>query len=118
VGKPWIDNSTLTLRLSLAGHLFNSAEVNLRTKGDPEDLEREKGMKKLQATVDMSSIFQLVKGVSDDQIPAVLADFLLVAQPAGFLERLDTYLQKSGSREERIRISTLALMSLPEYQMC
>lgn len=118
VGKPWIDNSTLTLRLSLAGYLFNSAEVNLRTKGEPEDLEREKGMKKLQATVDMSGIFQLLKGVSDEQIPEVLADFLLVSRPDGFLEVLDEYLHPHISREERIRISTMALMSLPEYQMC
>jgi uncharacterized protein (DUF1800 family) len=118
VGKPWIDNSTLTLRLSLAGYLFNSAEVNLRTKGEPEDLEREKGMKKLQATVDMSGISQLLKGVSDEQIPEVLADFLLVSRPDRFLETLDGYLQKSSSREDRIRISTMGLMSLPEYQMC
>lgn len=117
-GKSWIDNSTLTLRLSLAGHLFNSAEVNLRTKGEPEDLEREKGLKKLQATVDVSGIIQLVKGVSDEQIPGVLADFLLPARPAGFLEALDEHLPANISREERIRISTMALMSLPEYQMC
>jgi len=118
VGKPWIDNSTLTLRLSLAGHLFNSAEVNLRTKGEPEDLEREKGIKKLQATVDMSSIFRLLEGVRDERIPEVLADFLLVARPNGFLEALAPHLKSAVSREERIRISTMALMSLPEYQMC
>jgi len=117
-GRLWIDNSTLTLRLSLAGHLFNSAEVNLRTKGEPEDLEREKSIKKLLATVDMSGIFHLLNGVGDEQIPEVLADFLLMSRPEGFLEAIAEYLPGNVSREERIRISTMALMSLPEYQMC
>lgn len=117
-GRLWIDNSTLTLRLSLAGHLFNSAEVNLRTKGEPEDLEREKNIKKLLATVDMSGIMNLLSGVGDEQIPEVLADFLLMSRPEGFLEAIAEYLPENVSREERVRISTMALMSLPEYQMC
>ncbi len=117
-GRHWIDNSTLTLRMSLAGYLFNSAEVNLRTKGEPEAAEREKAMKKLQASVDMSSIFLLLNGVSDEQIPDVLADFLLQAPAPRFSEVLSEYLHGNLSREERIRITTMALMSLPEYQMC
>lgn len=117
-GRSWIDNSTLTLRLSLAGHLLNSSEVNLRTKGEPEDQDREKSTKKLLAKVDTSAITKLLNGVGDAEIADVLANFLLQAKPKGFNDLLAEPLRNAPNREARIRTATMALMSLPEYQMC
>jgi Protein of unknown function (DUF1800) len=116
-GKIWIDNATLTLRLNLPGALLNSAEVDLRTKGEFEDETREMGMRKLAASYELTPLEQILKGQTPGEWIRDLAAYFILAKPSLPLEALAKDLPV-GERAVQVRILTQRLMSLPEYQMC
>ncbi|MEL7161623.1 MAG: DUF1800 domain-containing protein, partial [Bacteroidota bacterium] len=103
-GRSWIDNSTLVLRLNLAGALFLAAEVDFQL---PDDLEGEKRrrLKQLSAEFDLDPLRNLLATSATPS--TALADYLLATPP------------NSPTRQtEQPELLALALLSTPEYQLC
>lgn len=115
-GKTWIDNSTLMLRLNLAGLVFQASDANFKIKYTPED--RMVGfLKILKSSLDMPTLLQLTKGQSDAQTFATLSDYLLQA-PVRLNEKDLKVFTPHSSQLEYVQMLTMRLLSLPEYQLC
>ncbi len=116
-GKIWIDNSTLMLRLNLANYLFRSTDIDLHTKDEFEAEQRGKKRRKIKAEIDFSELLSTFKYTKQEQIFEKLSAYIL--QPDVHLNKsmFDEFTPK-GHNEDFIKVLTMWLMSLPEYQMC
>ncbi len=116
-GKSWIDNASLMMRLNLVGYLFQLSEFSFRVKDEPEAAQRENAMRRLDATMDMEPLMQLLKGVPREGYFERFAGYLLQARPrisSGMLKPFTA----QGSDWDYARTLAIRLMSMPEYQMC
>ncbi|WP_020567220.1 DUF1800 domain-containing protein [Neolewinella persica] len=111
-GRAWIDNSTLLLRLNLAGALFKAAEINFNLAPELE-AETKKKLKQLVAEMNLGPLTSLAgTGNGADQYQR-LASYLLQAPTPPF-----------GPQAQRVvftknpSLMAVQLMSLPEYQLC
>jgi uncharacterized protein (DUF1800 family) len=129
-GRNWIDSSSLMYRLRLPRLLHDDDTFSARPKDDDDVMmgERDpdsaaraqraaaarKGM--VNVDIDWTAYTDQFRGVDKEKLPAAIASTLLTA---GRID-LDTILRytEKDSRENYIRSMTVALMSLPEYQMC
>ena len=117
-GKAWIDNSTLLLRLNIVPILMTSKEVNLRTKDEFEARQRSKATKRIQASINLDPMINLLGSLSDNQIHDYLKEYLLLS-PSKTNEFMFRRLAADASdRNDLVKRSMLFFCSLPEYQLC
>lgn len=126
-GKNWIDSSSLMFRLSLPGFIFRQDIVNVQPKDDPEQIERRMyysdkhprpKTQKLFATTDWDSYINAFKDIKDEHLYDALSNYLLQSEEYGFKKETIMKYVSTDSRENYIKTLTIALMSVPEYQMC
>jgi uncharacterized protein (DUF1800 family) len=111
-GRAWIDNSTLLLRLNLAGALFKAAEINFNLATELE-AETKKKLKRLDAEMNLQPLISLAGiGSGADQFQQ-LATYLLQAP----LPPLDQRTRRVAATKNPT-LMAVQLMSLPEYQLC
>jgi uncharacterized protein (DUF1800 family) len=120
-GKSWIDSSSLMFRVRLPQVVFNAALVNTTVKEDgdvnTQFLAKSVG-KNIQATADWKAVLHVFSKVKPTQLINSLADWLLPypleeAQKKLIESRID-----HSTPESTIRSISIALMTLPEYQLC
>ncbi|MCB0556791.1 MAG: DUF1800 domain-containing protein [Phaeodactylibacter sp.] len=116
-GKTWIDNATLMMRLNLVGYLFQLSEFNFRVKDEPEAAMGGKALRRIDATVDLEPLMQLLEGVPPEHYSERFASYLLQARPQLSTSLLNGY-TSHNSNWDYARTLAMRLMSLPEYQMC
>ncbi|GJM33524.1 MAG: hypothetical protein DHS20C18_25250 [Saprospiraceae bacterium] len=116
-GKNWIDNSTLMLRLNLTAYLLTTSEINMRTKDEFEAQQRGKAQKKLKATVDLLPIIRWAAPLAEPDCFESLSQWLLTKPNPLDVDFIRSML-KDQREETFIQTAVMALMSLPEYQMC
>lgn len=116
-GKSWIDNASLMMRLNLVGYLFQLSEFSFRVKDEPEAAQRENAMRRLDATMDMEPLMQLLEGVPREGYFERFAGYLLQARPRIGSAMLKPFTAQ-GSDWDYARTLAIRLMSMPEYQMC
>ncbi|MCB0569886.1 MAG: DUF1800 domain-containing protein [Phaeodactylibacter sp.] len=116
-GKSWIDNATLMMRLNLPGYLFQLSEFSFRVKDEPEAAQQGKALRRIDATLDLEPLMQILEGVPRESYYDAFASFLLQAKPA-FNPSLMARYTAQGSNWDFARTLAVRLMSLPEYQMC
>ena len=107
-GKNWINNASLQLRLNLAAGLLSQAELDLNA---PKDLEAEKGeaiARRLQADVDLQPLSKATENMSPEARWQYLQNYLLQGRTVDWPEASTASLQHQ----------LIAIMSLPEYQVC
>ena len=119
-GRNWIDSSSLLFRMQLPDLMFGVATQNVRAKdsGDVNDQFVRRIGENSRIRVDWGKWAKYFDGVPDEKIPDSLAGTLLAVQPAASVMAL--VVNKSAvvtERMERIKKLTLAIMSLPEYQI-
>ncbi|HMQ46866.1 MAG TPA: DUF1800 domain-containing protein [Saprospiraceae bacterium] len=112
--RTWIDNSTLMLRLNLAGLFFKVADIAFDLKEEPETTKL--AMNQLDVSVNLASFYQLCQGKSQLEQFDLLAEVLLQKSPV-FLKELAQKNQRL-SGDDFIKLSVMQLCSLPEFQMC
>lgn len=134
-GKNWIDSSSLMYRLRLARVLHDDDHFNAKPKDDDDVMMGQvdkgirnkeqktqnkkvgsKGVAMIHVDIDWPLYISQFKKDKKDTLPVKLASVLLVKGTLD-LDLLQRYAEKD-SRENYIRSVTIALMSLPEYQMC
>jgi uncharacterized protein (DUF1800 family) len=136
-GKNWIDSSSLMFRLSLPGLVFRQDELNIQAKEDPEEAEHrmmqkqqeeeppqdseaqpKPGQNRLMVTADWTKYLDAFKDVKTENLYDAISEYLIqVPQPNFKKETIMKYVKKD-TREAYIKSLTIALMSVPEYQMC
>lgn len=119
-GRNWIDSSSLLFRMQLPDLMFGVATQNVRAKdsGDVNDQFVRRIGENSRIRVDWGKWAKYFEGVPDEKLPDSLAGTLLAVQPAASVMAL--VVNKSAvvtERMERIKKLTLAIMSLPEYQI-
>lgn len=123
-GRAWIDSSTLAFRLRMGQALLREAalEVNLRPDDDNEPSKPRRGsndgLRVVQAKADLSSLVQELAEVPEQSLVLQLSEYLLQVplQPqkiALLAEKLPPHL----TREEKVTLLALRLVTLPEYQL-
>jgi len=110
LGRSWIDNSTLMIRLNLASLLFSRAKLDLPVSFGPEDGPAQVRLRELNAQVQLQPL-QDHLGRDFDQ----LADFFLLAETGLSARELRSGL--SPSAPDFIQRCTHRLLSTPEYQI-
>lgn len=110
LGRSWIDNSTLLVRLNLASLLFSRGELDLPVRFGPEEGPARARLRQLGAQVQLQPLQEFI-GRDFDQ----LADFFLLADTGVSRPALQEGLSPSAS--DFIQKTTHRLLSLPEYQI-
>jgi len=122
-GKAWIDSSSLMLRLRLPQLIRDNEQITLRPKSN-DDLDMgltAKGKRnryQIMAHVDWSSWLQIFADIPADQLLTQIGKALLPTMPEPKQLQL---VAKSAHRSQAgsaVESYTLAIMGLPEYQMC
>ena len=116
-GKAWIDNSTLLLRLNLAGILFQNAELNMRIKDEFEDKTRGNRRKHVQAEINFSSFYQMFAKDNERELLEKMTGYLLQPKLDNSQNLFNGNVIKSN-KEDFIKTLCLRIMTLPEYQLC
>jgi uncharacterized protein (DUF1800 family) len=118
-GRNWIDSSSLLFRMKLPDYVFKNVNVPIRSKDDGDvnlqPLDR-RGAAQFGTTTDWAGFEKPFQNVPISDLPDRLADCLLPwplkpTQKTLLLEQL-----KPG--QPPIRTLALALMTLPEFQLC
>jgi hypothetical protein len=118
-GQSWIDSSSLLTRMSLPKVIFQNKALQVAAKdnGDANEAQyRHKGG--FGATMDWGAYAQHFADISDTKLAQALANhLLLVTVNERVIDAIDKKIEKSD-RTNYIKNMTLALMALPEYQVC
>ncbi|QKZ12558.1 DUF1800 family protein [Spirosoma sp. KUDC1026] len=121
-GRNWIDSSSLLFRMKLPDVILKADAVTVRPKEDgdvnTQVLDR-KGNGFANVTADWTTFDKPFADVPDAELPDTLAQYLL-QQPLGKAQRqlVLQRLKPGETRSEQIKNLTIALMALPEYQLC
>ncbi len=120
-GLEWIDSSSLTFRLSLPGMLFSEGETDFQAKddGDANNVNNEFRGRNLTLMVNWNKLTDVFTKPSVAQTIEAISSMLLARQPsASHTSRVLRWVNTASTDEEVVRNAYLALMSLPEYQLC
>jgi uncharacterized protein (DUF1800 family) len=116
-GASWIDNATLMLRLNLAQSIVGTTQFNFRTKADLENQQSGGKGRRIEATANTDTIYQLVKNQPESRHLPILAEYLLLQKPT-VQTRLIEQFSPAANKQEHLAQQVIRLMSLPEYQLC
>jgi uncharacterized protein (DUF1800 family) len=124
-GRNWIDSSTLAYRLRIGPALVQNAFLDITPKPDddaepfkPEE-RRKDGLKIASAQASLASLQGSIEKIGEKDLPKVLSSQLLqVHLKDNTIKMLEQVSGTAATRAEKIRLLTLCLLSLPEYQLC
>jgi uncharacterized protein (DUF1800 family) len=118
-GKSWIDSSSLLTRMQLPKILFRNEtlSVNVKDSGDANE-EALKRKNKFEVTMNWESFAQAFEQIPNENLGKTLASFLLQVPINSYLLKNIENQATGKNRIEQIKHLTIALMSLPEYQVC
>jgi uncharacterized protein (DUF1800 family) len=115
-GTSWIDNSTLTMRLSIAAFVLNSATFQFQPKVQAE--EQAGRVDRLKATIDLAAIQEVTDPVPEQQLFDYFRSYLLLADTKASPMLFRRMVAGVKNREELVRRGLVFFTSLPEFQLC
>jgi uncharacterized protein (DUF1800 family) len=116
-GKAWIDNSTFMLRMNFAAMIFKKTELTYELKNHPEK-EKNRQLKRLEITGDITALSNAFGKTKEAELGQKLCDYILQTPfdlKGSFVEE---YGREATEKKDKVKAYALAIMSLPEYQMC
>ncbi len=115
-GRNWIDSSSLLFRLQLPAMMFSGKESAVSAKNDG-DINTEYQAKKrgFKANVDWQNFERYFSKNNKNVVEEISKYLLQVPVNEAFMQAISTKFQNDS---EEIKKATLALMMLPEYQVC
>jgi len=120
-GRNWIDSSSLLFRMQLPNLMagVTAPKIKAKESGDVNDQTVKRKGENAKINVDWDKWTKRFEKTEEDKLPYLLAEELLAVQPGEKVMNLVITKHKEISdRTERIRKLTLAIMGLPEYQIC
>ncbi|MBC7920307.1 MAG: DUF1800 domain-containing protein [Ferruginibacter sp.] len=119
-GRDWIDSSSLLFRMKLPELLFQSAEVDTEAKDDgdveTETLGKRQG-RQLRALPHWDDYRRTFANYPDRTLFEPLAAYLLQTPVTASQRALIEQRAAGATQADRIQQLTLALLTLPEYQL-
>ncbi len=118
-GKAWIDSSSLLTRMQLPKVLFRNETLNVSVKdsGDANE-EKIKRKNKFEVAMDWNLFAQTFDKIPEENLGKIMASYLLqVPINSLLLKNIENQLV-GKDRPERVKQLTIAIMGLPEYQVC
>lgn len=117
-GKNWIDSSSLLFRMQIPALIFTDKQPEINAKSDGDiNTDYQTRKRSFSANMDWNAY---AKDFSDKEpkLMAEMSDFLLQVSPTtevmqGIQDKI-----KTDSKSESVKKATMALMMLPEYQLC
>ncbi|GAB3314998.1 DUF1800 domain-containing protein [Larkinella ripae] len=121
-GRSWIDSSSLLFRMKLPDLMLKAGEVTIRPKDDGDvntELLARNVNRLFATTVAWATFEKAFRDVGDERLVDELALYFLPQALTGFQRNLLlNQVRSEHTRSEKIRNLTVALMTLPEYQLC
>jgi uncharacterized protein (DUF1800 family) len=114
-GRPWIDSSTLLFRLKLSDHIFNNSDFDVVDKDQAEGTSYKGKFKKMEASITMDHIYQLLEDKSKNEMKKFLTQYLLVCDNK-LSEQMDT--PQTDELQLFVNQYVQELLRQPEYQLC
>ncbi len=116
-GKTWLDNATLMIRLNLVNYLFQATDMDLKVKEEFEAQMRNNRVAKIKAQVNPQMLVDLFKNKKQGEQIESMSEYLLQTQYPINTKLIEKYII-GKSPSDKIKLTALRLMSLPEYQLC
>ncbi|GAB3505352.1 DUF1800 domain-containing protein [Emticicia fontis] len=117
-GKNWIDSSSLLFRMQIPALIFTDKKPEINAKSDGDiNTDYQTRKRSFRANINWETY---AKDFSDKEpkLMAETSDFLLQVSPAeGVIQGIQDKI-KTDLKPEIIKKATMALMMLPEYQLC
>ncbi|MFT4032307.1 MAG: DUF1800 domain-containing protein [Siphonobacter sp.] len=117
-GTSWIDSSSLLLRMKLPEVILNSVELNFKAKADGDVntayLTKKSGRQFQEAELDWPAFGKPFEGLTGTALIDALAGYL-IQRPLNEVQRALILKRKKKSE---LQDYTLAILTLPEYQLC
>ncbi len=115
-GRNWIDSSSLLFRMQLPALIFSGKESNISAKNDGDvNTEYQSKKRGFKANMDWASFTQNFASTKENPVEELSKYLLQVPVNEAFKQGIANKFQTDS---EGIRRVTLALMMLPEYQVC
>lgn len=117
-GKNWIDSSSLLFRMQIPALIFTDKQPEINAKSDGDiNTDYQTRKRSFRATMDWAAYG---KDFSDKEskLMTEMSDFLLQVSPTEAVVRGIQDKIKTDSKPEIVKKATMALMMLPEYQLC
>jgi uncharacterized protein (DUF1800 family) len=117
-GKNWIDSSSLLFRMQIPALIFTDKQPEINAKSDGDiNTDYQTRKRSFRANIDWEAY---AKDFSDKELKLMteMSDFLLQVSPT------ETVIQgvqdkiKTDTKPEIVKKATIALLMLPEYQLC
>lgn len=117
-GKNWIDSSSLLFRMQLPAMLFLGKEGSVSAKKDGDvNTEYQTKKRNFKASVDWSNFSRAFTEKEKKLVDEISQYLFQVPANESFIQNIaNKFLQSSN--EENIKQTAIALMMLPEYQVC
>ncbi len=117
LGKEWIDNAKLMLRLNLSTYLVLASEVDLELSTQPEATEQLAQLKRLQAHIDWEPLDRRIIEPAGADPYDQLVDFLLATPPKVSRSEIEPFVRSLHGQATQPQALVMRLMSFPEYQL-
>ncbi|RYU94362.1 DUF1800 domain-containing protein [Emticicia agri] len=117
-GKNWIDSSSLLFRMQIPALIFTDKQPEINAKSDG-DINTDYQTRKRSFRADMDwTAYASIFSDKEAKLMTEMSDFLLQVSPAEAVVQGIQDKTKTDSRTETVRKAAMALMMLPEYQLC
>ncbi len=117
-GRNWIDSSSLLFRMQLPAMMFSGKENNISAKKDGDvNTEYQSKKRSFKANVDWDTFSKTIL-VKNKNIIEELSQYLLQVPVNETFKQGIANKTKNEAEPEGIKKATLAIMMLPEYQVC
>ncbi|MBC8110212.1 MAG: DUF1800 domain-containing protein [Verrucomicrobia bacterium] len=120
-GKSWIDSSSLMFRIQLPELIFKAAVITTQTKEDGDvntEFLSKKAGNSLLVTADWTAYTQQFDTKNEADLLTEIADYLLQYTLSAKQKTLIMSKADKSSRENLIKSMSIAITTLPEYQLC
>lgn len=117
-GKNWIDSSSLLFRMQLPAMLFLGKDGNISAKKDGDvNTEYQSKKQSFKASVDWNDFGKNFSEKNKNILGEICQYLLQVPVNEQFTQNMASKFQ-NNSKEENIKQMAIALMMMPEYQVC
>ncbi|SFF02652.1 DUF1800 domain-containing protein [Thermoflexibacter ruber] len=120
-GKAWIDSTTIVIRTQLPEMLYRMGEITLQPKEDGDvntEFFAKNKLRTIKATYDWQDFITILGKENQEDIFAKIANYLFQVPIAEETKKMLLQNIKHESKEETIKNLIVAMVTLPEYQVC
>jgi len=120
-GRTWIDSTTLVMRTMLPQILYRMVEIPLQPKEDGDvntDFFAKKKLQSIKATFQWAEFATVFGKEKQEELPEKIANYLLQMPLSETNKKLVLQSMYGASKEDGLKNVAIALITLPEYQLC